>query len=122
MTDRKSIRMGEAFDLQMGKTPSRDNPVYWGGTETWISIGDMGKAKYLSSSKEQITDTAIRETGIKLVPKKCVIMSFKLSLGKVAITLKPLYTNEAIMAFIIRKEFESEISPEFLYYYLQGYK
>ncbi len=122
MTDRKSIRMGEAFDLQMGKTPSRDNPVYWGGTETWISIGDMGKAKYLSSSKEQITDTAIRETGIKLVPEKCVIMSFKLSLGKVAITLKPLYTNEAIMAFIIRKEFESEISPEFLYYYLQGYK
>ena len=47
-------------------------------------------------------------------------MSFKLSVGKVAITKEKLYTNEAIMAFIPKKE--HELLPDYIYYYLRGYK
>jgi len=49
---------------------------------------------YISDSKEKITDLA--EKPQKLLPKDTLLFSFKLSIGKVAITKKPLYTNEAI--------------------------
>lgn len=104
----------------MGKTPSRDNPEYWNGSETWVSISDMGSSKYISSSKECITKKAVDESGIKKVPEGCVIMSFKLSVGKSAITCKELYTNEAIMAFKPRKGYA--LLSDFIYYYLKGYK
>ena len=37
------VRLGDAFDLQMGKTPSRDNSSYWNnGDHEWVSIKDLG--------------------------------------------------------------------------------
>ena len=116
----QSARMSEVFDLQMGKTPSRDNPEYWGGSEVWVAIGDMGSSKKISSSGEKISVKAVRESGIKIVPEGCVIMSFKLSVGKVAIASMPLYTNEAIMSFRPRGGYK--LLPDYIYYYLKGYK
>ncbi len=113
-------RFDEVFDLQLGRTPARGVDKYWGGTNTWVSIADMGQSKFISSSKECISDTALAETGIPLVPKNVVIMSFKLSIGKVAITKRELYTNEAIMAFLPKPG--TKILNDYLYYYLQGYK
>lgn len=113
-------RFDEVFDLQLGRTPARGVDKYWGGTNTWVSIADMGRSKYISSSKECITDTALEETGIPVVPKDVVIMSFKLSIGKVAITARDVYTNEAIMAFIPKSG--TRILNDYLYYYLQGYR
>ena len=112
-------RFNEVFDLQMGKTPSRDNPLYWGGNNIWVSIADL-QGKYIGSSKEGISDTAVSESGIKMVPKDTVIMSFKLSVGRSAITTTDLYTNEAIMSFSPKPEYI--IIPDYIYYYLKGYK
>ena len=109
----------EVFDLQMGKTPSRDNPSYWGDGNTWVSIADL-KTKYIDSTKEEITNVAVEESGIKLVPKGTVIMSFKLSVGKSAIAKKDLYTNEAIMAF--HPKDKKVLVSDYVYYYLAGYK
>lgn len=113
-------RMADVFDLQMGKTPDRDNAEYWNGSETWVAIGDMNDEKYVSSSKEKISALAVEKTKIKLIPENTVMMSFKLSVGKVAIAKKALYSNEAIMAFNVKPGFE--LIPEYIYYYLKGYK
>ena len=96
------VRVSDAFDLRMGKTPSRKNPLYWrDGSHDWVSIADLGSfGKYVGETKEQINDLAIRESGIKPAPADTVLMSFKLSLGKTSITTVPVYTNEAIMAFV----------------------
>lgn len=112
-----SLRFSDVFSLQMGKTPARNNPAYWGGTQNWISISDMND-KYISKTREQISDAAISETGIKLVPKGTVIMSFKLSIGKVSITAEDTYTNEAIMAFINKGIYD--IDNDYLYHYLKA--
>ena len=94
------VRLDEVFALEMGKTPARDNSAYWGGDAKWASIADIGRAgMYLEETKESITQLAVSESGIKLVPANTVVMSFKLSIGKTAITKENLYTNEAIMAF-----------------------
>lgn len=98
----KKVRVSDVFDLRMGKTPSRKNWSYWhDGNHDWISIADLGSfGKYVGRTKERINDLAIAETGIKPAPANTVLMSFKLSLGKTAITTIPVYTNEAIMAFV----------------------
>lgn len=95
-------RLADIFELQMGKTPDRNNPNYWkDGTEEWISISDLSKCdKYIEETSECISKQATENSGIKVIPENTVIMSFKLSIGKVAITPKPMYSNEAIMAFI----------------------
>ena len=91
----------DEFKLSMGKTPARSNPEYWeNGTHRWISISDMATyTRYTGDTSEYITDYAITDSGIKVVPKGTIIMSFKLSIGRTAITSEDIYTNEAIMAF-----------------------
>ena len=118
----KKVKLGDIFNLQMGKTPLRENKLYWDkGEHNWVSISDMNfSEKYLFSTKEKITDIAVKESGIKLIPKNTVIMSFKLSIGKVKIVKEDIYSNEAIMAFIPKENFF--IDKNFLYYCLKSLK
>ena len=111
-------RLEELFDLQMGKTPSRSVTEYWeSGNNKWISIADLSKCgKYIYDTKECLSDSAITESGIKQIPANTVVMSFKLSIGKTAITSEPMYSNEAIMSFRDRKLVQ--LLPEYIYYLL----
>lgn len=109
-------RLGDIFTLQMGKTPSRSNNDYWNnGDNQWVSIADLSTyEKYVGDTKETISDLAVEESRIKVVPANTVIMSFKLSIGKTAITSTPIFTNEAIMAFIPTGAYE--VLSEYIYY------
>ncbi|WP_076917854.1 restriction endonuclease subunit S [Negativibacillus massiliensis] len=113
-------KLGEIFDLQMGKTPSRNKSNYWtDGQYSWVSIADLGTyQKYVGATKEEISEVAVRESGIKSVPANTVIMSFKLSLGKTAITKEEVYTNEAIMAFIPTGKYD--VLPDYFYHLFTG--
>lgn len=113
------VKLKDAFNLQMGKTPSRADLSLWGGNNKWISIADIGSAKkHISSTKECITDEGVSRSGIKVVPEGTVIMSFKLSIGKTAIVSEDMYTNEAIMAFIDNGTYC--IDPNYLYHLCCG--
>ena len=113
------LRLSDIYELQMGKTPARNMPEFWNGTNAWVSISDLTQnSKYISQTKECITDEAVSRTNIKKVPKDTLLMSFKLSLGKVAITATDIYTNEAIMAFIDKKVHDVDI--HFMYHYFQA--
>ena len=113
-------KLEELFDLQMGKTPSRNNPDYWDSNDhKWISIGDLSKCgKFISETKEYLSDRAVIESGISLIPANTVIMSFKLSIGKTAITAEPMYSNEAIMSF--RDMHKVDLLPDYVYYLLSS--
>lgn len=113
-------KLSDVFMLQMGKTPARAKNAYWNdGSNQWVSISDLsGFDKYVGTTKETITDLAVSESGIKIVPENTVIMSFKLTLGKTAITQKPVYTNEAIMAFIPTGKYE--IDTNYFYHLFSG--
>ena len=113
-------RLEEIFDLQMGKTPSRNNPVYWDSNDNkWISIADLSKCgKYITDTKEYLSDVAVKESGISLIPTNTVVMSFKLSIGKTAITAEPMYSNEAIMSF--KDKHIVEMLPDYVYYLFLG--
>ena len=109
-------KLKDIFDLQMGKTPSRNKTEYWIARDyKWISIADLTKTtKYISETKEYLSKSAVEESGIKIIPANTVVMSFKLSIGKVAITSEDMYSNEAIMAF--HDKHIVEILPEYIFY------
>jgi len=109
-------KLSDIFDLQMGKTPARNNLNYWNdGSNDWVSIADMSTySKYVGKTKETISNIGVEKSGIKIVPSNTVIMSFKLSLGKVAITTTPVFTNEAIMAFIDKGKIP--VLTDYIYY------
>jgi type I restriction enzyme S subunit len=104
-------------DIAIGGTPSRDIPRYWAieGAEgfPWLAISDLHE-RVITTTKEQITSAGIANSNVKPVAPGTVLMSFKLSLGRMAFAGTDLFTNEAIAAFKSR----GEIDEHYLYYVL----
>lgn len=114
----KQVSITRICDIQVGKTPSRSNTSYWGSGSLWLSIADMNQGSVIERTKEAITEKAIKECNCKIIPRNTVLFSFKLSIGKVGITNCPMYTNEAIAAFIIKDH--SKLDTKFLFYVLKS--
>ena len=112
--------IGDICNIAIGGTPSRSIPDYWDSSKTtgspWVSIRDLNKP-WIHETSEWITEAGIKHSNVKLVRKGTVLMSFKLSVGRVAFAGRDLYTNEAIAAFLPQKK--NEYSDQFLYQGLQ---
>lgn len=113
-----TVSLQEICDIVIGRTPARAEPSYWGAGHPWLSIADMGKEKYLSATKETITDVAVTECNCKLIPTGTVLLSFKLSIGKIGIAGVPIFTNEAIAALQIRNK--RRVLSDYLYHALKS--
>ena len=113
----KKVKLGEVCEIKIGKTPNRSQTLYWGGDYPWLSISDM-KEKILCTTKEKITKEAVQKEKMQIVSKGTVVMSFKLSIGKVGILAENMYTNEAIANFVVKNN--KMLFNEYLYYALQG--
>lgn len=117
--ERVICRADEYFDISIGKTPPRKEPQWFSTNPqdvTWVSISDMGTCGlYISSSSEQLTKQAVERHNVKVVPNNTVLLSFKLTVGRIAITNGEMTTNEAIAHF---KTDKKEIN-EYLYCYLK---
>lgn len=117
--ERRICRADEYFDISIGKTPPRKEPQWFSTNPqdvTWVSISDMGTCGlYISSSSEQLTREAVDRHNVKIVPDNTVLLSFKLTVGRIAITNGEMTTNEAIAHF---KTDKKEIN-EYLYCYLK---
>ena len=101
-------------DILIGGTPKRGNSAYYGGENLWLSISEMN-SNVITDTKEKITNLGVKNSNVKLIPKDTTLVSFKLSIGKTAIAGTDLYTNEAIAAFVIKKEFKNKILNKFIF-------
>jgi len=98
LTGWKRSQLGKECSIEIGGTPSRDVAEYWDSTNelnTWVSIRDLNQ-KVIVRTAESITDSGVKHSNAKLQPAGTILLSFKLSIGRVAIAGCPLYTNEAI--------------------------
>ena len=108
--------MNEICDIKIGGTPSRDKPEYWeDGNNLWVSISELNN-NIISDTNEKITDLGVQKSNVKLVKKDSILLSFKLSIGKLAIAGNDLYTNEAIASI---NSIIKEIPNKYLYYCLK---
>ena len=113
-------KLGELCEIELGRTPARANAAFWDEkretSNVWLSIADLLKAEdnVVADSKEYVSDKGAEIC--KLVPKGTLLVSFKLTLGRLAFAGRDLFTNEAIAALTIFNE--RELSKEFLFYFL----
>ncbi|HAT4201467.1 TPA: restriction endonuclease subunit S [Clostridium perfringens] len=98
--------------IEMGFTPSTKNDEAWNGNIEWLSIAGMN-SKYIYSGNKKISSEILGKR--KLVPIDTLIMSFKLTIGRLAIVKKEIVTNEAICQFYWKSK---DISNEYMYAYL----
>ncbi|VFR49671.1 Type I restriction-modification system, specificity subunit S [plant metagenome] len=110
-------------EVGIGKTPPRKEPQWFSegeGDWRWVSIKDMGTSGvFQQRSSEFLTSEAVSRFNVRVVPNRTVLLSFKLTIGRVAITDGPMVTNEAIAHFKLPDD--SAISSEYLYLYLRSF-
>lgn len=109
----KWVKLGDIVKFDIGGTPSRKETKYYNGNHLWISVSELNNT-IINDTKEKITDFGIKESSVKLIKKDSILMSFKLSIGKMGIAGKEMYCNEAIMFF----KHDNDITNRYLYYYL----
>jgi type I restriction enzyme S subunit len=94
-------KLGEVCDIAIGGTPSRAVSDYWasrnGDGIPWVSIADM-QSPIISNTRESITNLGARHSNGSLLESGTLLLSFKLTIGRISFAGVPLRTNEAIAA------------------------
>ena len=98
----KWVRFANIVNFHLGKTPARGDSSYWNnGLYNWITISDMPNSGHISTTNEKISQKAVDDCfNCGITKASSLIMSFKLSIGKVAILDFDAYHNEAIITII----------------------
>ena len=74
------------------------------------------RQRLITGSAEHISDLGVKKSNVKLQQPGTVLLSFKLSIGRVAIAAVPLFTNEAIAGLS-----PTGLTRDFLSHGLQGW-
>lgn len=109
----------DIYKITIGKTPPRKLTELFSENEgiDWVSISDMKtEGMFINHTKEKIVEEGIINYKVKVVPKGSVLLSFKLTIGRVKITNKELTTNEAIAHF-----FSDNMHQLYTYLYLKNF-
>lgn len=117
------LRANQLFDITIGKTPDRKIFEYFSNIPEcnypWISIKDMRSAStFVFKTNEYLSFNAVNTCNVKIIPKNTVILSFKLTVGQVAITTSDMCTNEAIAHFTT----DNAAMREYIYLYLKNFQ
>ena len=118
----KVDRADTFFNMSIGKTPPRAEKQWFtdGDKGTpWISISDMGNSgTYVFHTTEGLSAEAISKHNVRVVPADTILVSFKLTVGRVSITTTSTCTNESIAHFLIPDSF----LREYTYLYLKCFE
>ena len=113
-------RLGQlGFDMG-GGTPSKGRSDYWNGHIPWISPKDM-KVDYIDSSIDGITELAIQETVVNMVPENSLLVVVRGMIldhsFPVAINRLPVAINQDMKALVF-----SDTDKDFLLVLMKGFK
>lgn len=114
-------KMSEISEVKIGRTPPRKEAEWFTKNigMKWVSIRDMGLSNtFLHYTLENLTDDAIKNLKIPIIEKGMVLLSFKLTVGRVAIASEKMVSNEAIAHFKIS---EPSLNNYYLYEVLKNF-
>lgn len=114
--------LDEIANITIGRTPPRKEHQWFTENSSdvkWISIKDMGNCgTYIMNTSEYLTEAAVAKFNVPIIQKNTVIISFKLTVGRISITTERMLSNEAIAHLNL---FDENINPEFIYLYLKQF-
>jgi restriction endonuclease S subunit len=111
------VKLGDISDINMGSTPSTKNHNYWEkGAIPWVSIAELNN-NIIYDTKKHITKEGELTMKNRKIPINSILLSFKLSIGKLAIAGVEMYCNEAIVYLNSKIK---KIHQMYIYYILEG--
>ena len=116
--DWEQKRLRDVCKMYSGSTPSRNDARNFSGKNIWVSSGEL-KEKYIYSSKEFLSDKAIADTALSVMPPGAVIIAiYGLEAsgirGTASIAAVPCTISQACMGFY---DFDSSVYNEYFYYW-----
>jgi type I restriction enzyme S subunit len=110
-------KLGEVGTFFSGGTPDTQNKDYWNGDILWFTPTEV-KEKYLKGSNRKITESGLRNSAAKLLPKGSILITTRATIGDIGITLEECTTNQGFQSLVVNKD----NSIEFWYYYIYNNK
>lgn len=113
-------KIKEIFDVKSGTTPSTKEEKYWkNGDVIWVTPADLSgidEHLYVENSNKKVTNIALRETGLYLVPKDTIIISTRAPVGTLALANSELTFNQGCKGLLNKDT--RHYNTKFYYYYL----
>ncbi|KAA3640764.1 MAG: restriction endonuclease subunit S [Bacteroidetes bacterium] len=118
----RKVKTSDLFDITIGKTPPRGESLWFNQQDgvKWASIKDIRGANiYIFESSETISNEAAEKFNFKFIEEGNVVLSFKLTVGLVAIANERMTTNEAIAHF--NPKSSNYLKTSYSYFYLRRF-
>jgi len=114
--------LGELVEVIGGSTPLKSNSSYWtNGTIPWFTVDDIRHyGRIINKTQKHITEKALQETSIRLVPEKSVLLCCTASVGEFAFTNIQLTTNQQFNALTVKDR--STLLAEYLFWAISDFK
>ncbi|NQT67617.1 MAG: N-6 DNA methylase [Actinobacteria bacterium] len=105
----------EFFYIESGGTPDSNKNEYWNGVIPWTTLIDLPSENfvtYISDTVRKISSKGLKNSSAKIIPKDSVLISTRATIGRVAINLIELATNQGFKNIIIKNK--SKINYKYL--------
>lgn len=110
------VRIGDAFLLVGGGTPSTAIESYWGAGTPWFSSADIDSSGKITF-RRRVTDDGINNSTTNIVSKNTVVVVTRVGLGKVAKLKEDMCFSQDIQALIPKNGIE--IDADYLCYQMR---
>lgn len=112
------VRLDDVAEIIGGSTPSRASEEYWGGSIPWVVPSELTElsGRYLSSTKDHITNLGMKAAGLKLLPPKSILLTSRATVGVTAMNTIPVCTNQGFQSLVVRDGVDSI----WLFYYISA--
>ncbi|MDD2507533.1 MAG: restriction endonuclease subunit S [Aliarcobacter skirrowii] len=119
MSSWKECKLGDIAEIIGGGTPSTSNNEFWNGNIPWLTPRDLtGYSKvYISHGDRFITESGLKNSSAKLMPKGSVLLTSRAPIGYVVIAKNEICTNQGFKSLVPNFEI---LNSEFLYYWLKS--
>jgi len=116
-------KLSSIADISIGRTPPRKESKWFSTNPKdvkWMSIKDLGNSGvYINNTSEYLTREAVTRFNVPVIPQNTVVVSFKLTVGRVAITMREMLSNEAIAH--IKLTHSGSMSVPYIFLFLKQY-
>ena len=108
--------LGEVCKCELGGTPSRTKPEYWGGKIPWINSGEVNNFRIIKPS-EYITETGLEKSATKLLPQKTTVIAITgATLGQVSLLEISSCANQSVVGVLPN----DDVPYEFIYPFIKS--
>lgn len=110
----RTIQLGELCKTTSGGTPSRENPLYYGGDIPWVKSGELNDT-IINKTEERITKRGLANSNAEIFPAGTLLVAlYGATAGKLGVLGMDAATNQAICAIFP----PDAIHRDFLRFYL----